>query len=315
MDRSKEVWPALPLEEWQETDKTLHRWMQIVGKVRLMQTPWINHSWHVPFYVTVRGLSTSPIPHQTREFEMEFDFLEHQLVIQASDGAHSRLPLRPQSVAAFYAAVMAELDRMDLHVDIHPTPNEVPDAVPFSKDHAHASYDPDAAQRMWRILVQSERGFREFRARFIGKTSPIHFFWGGFDLALTRFSGRPAPRHPGGIPNFPDWVAREAYTHEVSSAGFWPGGDPHPFPLFYSYAYPEPAGFAEAPVLPEGAFYSKELREFVLPYDVVRTSKTPDATLDSFLQSTYDAAANLGNWDRAALERKPPRVRAVSARR
>jgi hypothetical protein len=314
MDSPREVWPALPLEEWRDTDATLHLWTQIVGKVRMARTPWINHSWHVPLYVTARGLTTSPIPHDTRAFEIDFDFIDHGLVIKASDGAERTLPLRPQSVAEFYAAVMGELDRMGLGVKINPLPNEIPDAIPFDKDREHATYDAAAAQRFWRILVQSDRVLREFRARFIGKVSPIHFFWGSFDLAVTRFSGRPAPPHPAGFPNIPDWVVREAYSHEVSSAGFWPGGEPHPFPLFYCYAYPEPAGFADAPLKPEGAFYSKELREFVLPYEVVRTSKTPDATLHAFLQSTYEAAANSGAWDRAALEREPPRRPVHAAR-
>jgi hypothetical protein len=315
MSTPQDAWPALPLEEWRDTYATLHLWTQIVGKIRLVQTPWINHSWSVPFYVTARGLSTSPIPHGTRLFEIEFDFVDHELSIEASDGARSRMPLRPQSVASFYESLMAELDRLGLPVTISTLPNEVADPIPFPEDRTHASYDADAAQRLWRILLQVDRVFREFRARFIGKTSPIHFFWGAADLAVTRFSGRSAPQHPGGVPHLPDWVAREAYSHEVSSAGFWPGGEPHPYPLLYSYAYPEPPGYAEAPVLPKETFYSKDLREFVLPYDAVRTASSPDTTLLSFLQSTYEAAANLAAWDRAGLEREPPRPRAASARR
>jgi Family of unknown function (DUF5996) len=265
--------------------------------------PWINHSWHVPLYVTARGLTTSPIAHGARAFEIDFDFVEHRLVIRASDGAAGELKLRPQSVASFYEELLGELDRLGLGVVIHAKPCEVQVAIPFAEDHQHASYDPEYANRFWRVLVQADRVFQQFRARFIGKNSPIHYFWGSCDLAVTRFSGRPAPAHPGGVPNLPDWVAREAYSHEVSSAGFWPGGGPHPFPLFYSYAYPEPEGFNAVKVQPEGASYSTDLREFILPYDVVRKAARPDQVLLDFLQSTYEAAANLGRWDRPALER------------
>jgi hypothetical protein len=296
-------WPSLPLDEWQPTYETLHRWLQIVGKVRLAQTPWINHSWHVPLYVTSRGLTTSPIPHGTRTFEIVFDFCQHRLLVQASDGTESTLALRPQSVAGFYRELLGTLDRMGLAVAIHGRPNELEDATPFAEDRAHNAYDRHYAERMWRILVQADRVFNAFRARFIGKCSPVHFFWGSFDHAVTRFSGRRAPEHPGGIPNLPDWIAREAYSHEVSSCGFWPGGGPHPYPLFYSYAYPEPDGFASAAVEPEGAFYSSALREWVLPYDVVRNSTSPDDALLTFLEKTYEAAAVNGRWDRSALER------------
>jgi len=299
--KTSETWPSLPLEGWEDTYATLHRWTQIVGKVRLAQTSWTNHSWHVTLYVTARGLTTGPIPHGARTFSIDFDFIDHRLLIRASDGAERSLPLRPQSVADFYREVLAELEGLGLGVSIHGQPNELEDKTPFAEDHAHASYDPDAANRLWRVLAQTDRVFQRFRARFVGKCSPVHFFWGSFDLAVTRFSGRPAPQHPGGIPNLPDWVVREAYSQEVSSAGFWPGGGPHPFPLFYSYAYPEPEGFNSAAV-PEGAFYSNDLHEWILPYDVVRQSASPDDTLLAFLEGTYAAAADAGGWDRAALE-------------
>jgi hypothetical protein len=296
-------WPALPLEAWSESCAALHLWTQIAGKVRLARTPWINHSWHVPLYVTARGLTTSPIPHGERVFEILFDFVHHRLRVEVSDGGAANLPLRARSVADFHAELLGTLERLGVPVAIHGSPNELEDATPFSEDAAERPYDPEFANRFWRVLVQSERVMREFRARFVGKCSPIHFFWGSFDMAVTRFSGRRAPEHPGGIPNLPDWVAREAYSHEVSSAGFWTGGGPHPFPLFYSYAYPEPDGFARARVEPEGAFYSTELREWVLPYDAVREAESPDAALLAFLESSYAAAAGLGGWDRAALER------------
>jgi uncharacterized protein DUF5996 len=304
-----EAWPSLPLSAWQDTQTTLHMWTQIVGKVRLALAPWVNHSWHVTLYVTSRGLTTSPIPYGTRTFEVDFDFIDHQLLICTSTGATRTIPLRPRSVADFYAAVMTALHDLGLDMRIQPRPNEVQEAIPFPEDHAHASYDADAANRFWRVLVQSDRVLKAFRARFIGKCSPVHFFWGSFDLAVTRFSGRPAPPHPGGVPNFPDWVAREAYSHEVSSCGFWPGGGPMPMPVYYAYAYPEPPGFSAASVAPDGAVYSAEMREFILPYDTVRTAASPDDALLAFLQTTYEAAANLGGWDRAALERTLPPVR------
>jgi hypothetical protein len=296
-------WPRLPLEAWSETYATLHMWTQIVGKIRLAQTPWINHSWHVTLYVTARGLTTSPIPYEARVFQIDFDFVAHELVVQASDGTVARLPLAAQSVASFYRRLMDALATLGIHVTIRKQPNEVPDPIPFDRDEAHKAYDRDYANRFWRILVQAERVFTRFRARFIGKCSPVHFFWGAPDLAVTRFSGRCAPEHPGGVPNLPDRVTREAYSHEVSSCGFWAGGGPVPYPAFYSYAYPEPSGFASAAVRPAAAFYSGDLREFVLPYDAVRESDSPDEMLLVFLQTTYDAAANLGSWDRGALER------------
>jgi hypothetical protein len=298
-------WPELPLEGWKDTFETLHMWTQIVGKVRLRLSPWINHSWHATLYVTASGLTTSPIPYQNRMFEIAFDFLRQHVVLTASDGATAGFALEPQSVATFHRRLMDALATMGVQVRITRRPNEVPDPIPFDQDELHKSYDREAAHRFWRILVQAERVFTRFRAGFIGKCSPVHLFWGAADLAVTRFSGRRAPEHPGGIPNLPDRVTREAYSHEVSSCGFWPGGGPVPYPAFYSYAYPAPGGFATAAVRPPGAFYSTDLGEFILPYDVVRTAEEPDATLLAFLQSTYEAAADLAQWDRSALERRP----------
>jgi Family of unknown function (DUF5996) len=297
-----EQWPSLPLEAWTDTYASVHMWTQIVGKIRLAQTPWLNHSWHVTLYVTTRGLSTSPIPHGARTFQIDLDFVDHQLTIQSSDGRRAALQLQPQSVATFYARLMEELGKLDLRVRISKRPNEVADPIPFDRDEIPRGYDPEYANRFWRVLVQADRVLKQFRARFTGKCSPVHFFWGAPDLAVTRFSGRRAPEHPGGIPNLPDWVTREAYSHEVSSCGFWPGGGTTPYPAFYAYAYPEPAEFPGVPVKPHGAFYSHELREFLLPYDRVRESDSPDETLLEFLQTTYEAAATLGRWDRSALE-------------
>jgi hypothetical protein len=297
------AWPALPLDGWKDTYATLHRWTQVVGKVRLAQTPWVNHSWGTTLYLTARGLTTSAIPHGTRTLQIDFDFLDHQLLLRTSDGGARAVALRPRSVADFYREVMAGLRELGVGVTIYARPNELEDATPFAEDEAHASYDPDAAQRCWRVLAQADRVFTEFRARFVGKCSPVHFFWGAFDLAVTRFSGRPAPRHPGGVPHLPDWVAVEAYSHEVCSAGFWPGGGAVAYPAFYSYAYPEPAGYREAKVRPAAASYSPALREFLLPYDAVREADAPDDVLLEFLECTYEAAADLGKWDRKALER------------
>ena len=299
-----EAWPSLPLEAWSDTCATLHMWTQIVGKIRLTQSPWINHSWHVTLYVTTRGLTTSPIPYGSRTFQIDFDFIGHQVGIQSSDGGVAGFALQPQSVAAFYRRLQNEMTKLDLRVNINQKPNEIADPIPFDQDEFHKAYDPVYANRFWRVLVQADRVFKEFRARFVGKCSPVHYFWGAPDLAVTRFSGRPAPEHPGGVPHLPDRVAREAYSHEVSSCGFWPGGGPVAYPVFYSYAYPEPSGFASAPVKPSAAFYSKDLREFILPYDVVRAAESPDETLLDFLQTTYEAAANLANWDRNFLERR-----------
>lgn len=298
-----ELWPVLPLEEWKGTYATLHMWTQIVGKIRLAQTPWVNHSWHVTLYVTSRGMTTSPIPYGMRTFQIDFDFIDHRLVIQTSDGAVRTIALRPVSVADFYGEVMTALQDLNLKMSIRTKPNEVVEPILFEEDHTHASYDANYANRFWRVLVQSDRVLKEFRSRFIGKCSPVHFFWGSFDLAVTRFSGRLAPEHPGGVPNLPDFVTREAYSHEVSSCGFWPGGGAIIEPAFYAYAYPEPQGFKDYTVRPKAAFYSSDMREFILPYSAVRNADNPDEALLGFLQGTYEAAANRGNWDRAALER------------
>jgi len=296
-------WPALSYPEWKETQATLHLWTQIVGKIRLVQTPWVNHSWHVALYVTARGLTTSPIPYGKLTFEIDFDFVEQVLRVKTSDGRDATLPLAPRSVADFHRDLFARLSSLGLAVHIKMKPNEIPDAVRFDQDRTHAAYDPAAAARFWRVLVQADRVFKQFRARFSGKCSPVHFFWGSFDLAVTRFSGRPAPPHRGGVPNLPDWVAREAYSHEVSSCGFWPGADAMPYPIFYSYAYPEPEGFKTALVRPAAARYDAAFGEYVLPYDEVARSAAPDELLLDFLQTSYEAAADLARWDRALLER------------
>jgi hypothetical protein len=296
-----DLWPSLPLDAWSDTYATLHLWTQIVGKIRLAETPWTNHSWHSTLYVKPTGLSTGMIFHGTKPFEIEFDFIRHELRIQ-SESLSAGFPLEPQSVAVFYRRLREELKEFAIEVKIYPRPNEVAEVIPFAQDETHRAYDPEYANRFWRVLLQSHRVFQIFRARFVGKCSPIHFFWGAPDLAVTRFSGRPAPRHPGGVPNLPDRVTREAYSQEVSSCGLWPGGGPIPYAAFYSYAYPEPEGFAVAPVKPAAAFYSKDLREFILPYDEIRNAESPDDTLLEFLQTTYEAAANLANWDRSFLE-------------
>ncbi|HEX5460894.1 MAG TPA: DUF5996 family protein [Steroidobacteraceae bacterium] len=298
------IWPALSFPAWRETAATLHLWTQIVGKVRLALTPWVNHGWQVPLYVTSRGLGTSPIPAGREMFEMEFDFIAHRLGVYASWGAEKTIALEPQTVADFHRRVMDLLDEMGIGVRIGDMPNEIPNPVPFSRDRLHASYDPSAAHAFWRALLQADRIFKLFRSGFLGKVSPVHFFWGSFDLAVTRFSGRPAPLHPGGVPGLPDAVTREAYSHEVSSAGFWPGNDAFPQAAFYSYAYPQPEGFADAPVAP-GARFEQSLGEFILTYDSVRTAADPDALLLDFLSSTYSAAADAGRWDRGTLECEP----------
>ena len=296
------AWPSLPLEAWAETNATLHMWTQIVGKIRLRESPPINHSWSSTLYVSARGLTTGAMPHALRTYQLTFDFIDHALVIEVSDGQRGRVPLEPQTVAAFYRRLMDTLHAFGIDVRIHGRPNEVPDPIPFARDEVHRAYDPEYASRFWRCLVQSDRVLTRFRSRFIGKCSPVHFFWGAMDLAVTRFSGRPAPPHPGGIPNLPDRVTREAYSHEVSSAGFWAGGGAVPYAAYYSYAYPEPPGFADARVEPSQAFYSPELREFILPYEAVREAADPDELLMEFLQATYVAAAERAGWDRAALE-------------
>jgi len=299
---SQDPWPELPTAAWRESYETLHLWTQIIGKIRLARTPWLNHSWHVALYVTARGLTTSPVPDGPRTFQIDLDFIDHALRISTSDGAQRHFALAGQSVASFYAAIMADLAALGIHIAIDEMPNELPEPICFSQDVAHASYDPDAVRRFLQILVNADRVFKQFRTGFLGKASPVHFFWGSFDLAVTRFSGRRAPRHPGGVPHLPDDVACEAYSHEESSAGFWPGSD---YPAFYSYAYPEPAGFRTTPVRPDAAFFSEALGEFILPYDAVRTAAKPDQALLEFLQSTYEAAANAAKWDRDALECAP----------
>jgi hypothetical protein len=289
-------WPALPYAAWGKTCATLHLWLQIVGKIPLAQLPWISHSWHVAFALTARGLATSLMPHGTKAFQVEFDFIEHRLRVQVSDGRHATLPLGPQTVAAFYRSFMETLQALEVPVSIRTMPSELPNPIPFDQDETHGSYDPEYANRYWRVLLQTQRVFDKFRSGYLGKCSPVHFFWGSADLAVTRFSGRPAPPHPGGVPHLPDWVVRDAYSHEVSSAGFWAGNEQQPYPIFYSYAYPEPAGYAQAPVRPSAARYSTELREFILPYEAVATSASPDETLLEFLESTYQAAARRGGW-------------------
>lgn len=297
-----ERWPDLPYAAWKPTYETLHLWTQIVGKIRLAREPWLNHSWHVPLYVTARGLTTSPMPAGNRAFQIDFDFIDHLLWVRTSDDHSRQVMLAPKSVAEFYGEVMAALAELGLDTPINPLPSEIAGGVPFDQDSLHASYDRDLANRFWRILLATHGVLSRFRTGFLGKVSPVHFFWGGFDLAVTRFSGRRAPLHPGGIPRLSDTVTREAYSHEVSSAGFWPGGGPIDYAAFYSYAYPAPDGFASAPVQPPQAFFSREFGEFLLPYEAVRTAADPEAMLMAFLQSTYDAAAALGKWDRGDLE-------------
>ena len=300
-----DAWPALPLESWRDTYATLHMWTQIVGKTRLALAPMENHWWQVALYVTERGLTTSPIPSGNRTFAVDFDFLEHNLSVRTSDSVVRTLPLTPRSVAEFYADYLALLRSLELEVRIWPVPVEVETSIRFPEDRTHASYDAESATRLWRLLARADRVLKRFRGRFLGKASPVHFFWGGFDLAATRFSGRRAPPHPGGIPNVGNWVMQEAYSHECSSVGFWPGGGPIPEPVFYAYAYPEPDGFRSYPVKPAAARYSEEMREFVLPYEAVRAAASPDEALLDFAQTTYAAAADLGGWDRTALERPP----------
>jgi hypothetical protein len=298
-----EYWPELPFDEWKDTCATLHLWTQIVGKVRLGKAPMVNHWWQVPLYVTCRGLTTSPIPHESgASFQIDFDFIEHRLIIEVSDGRVETLPLAPCSVADFYQNVMDRLKALGLEIRIWTMPVELPDPIRFDQDHTHAAYDAGWAHRFWQVLVQVDRVLTVFRSRFIGKVSPVHFFWGSFDMAVTRFSGRRAPPHPG-APSVADRVTREAYSHEVSSCGFWPGNVGFGQPAFYSYAYAEPAGFPDARVRPDGAFYSAELHEFILTYEAARQSTAPEDAILQFLESTYAAAADLGHWERGALER------------
>ena len=299
------AWPSLPLAEWNDTLETLRRWVQMVGKTRLALAPPVNHSWHVTLYLTSRGLTTSPMPSGSRMVEVELDFIDHNLLVRTDDGATRAIALVPRTVADFYREYTTLLGSLGVNAHIWPVPSEMADDLRFTEDHQHRSYDPDHAARCWTSLSQANRVIQDFRGRFIGKCSPVHFFWGGFDLACTRFSGRRAPPHPGGVPHLPDRVAREAYSHECISAGWWPGGGGGPVaePAFYSYIYPEPAGYAQARVLPAEAYYHPDLHEFVLPYEAVRQAKQPDEALLQFLQSTYEAGANLAGWDRAALER------------
>jgi hypothetical protein len=296
------AWPALPTSDWQPTLTTLHRWTQIVGKIRMGHTPWLNHAWSVPLYVDARGLTTSLVPHVPQAYDVSFDFVEHRLVVRCSDGARRELALEHKSVAQFHDEVLAAMAGLGIGVDIHPVPSEIADAVPFGSDTDNCTYEPEHAHAFWQALVQTHRVLLAFRAEFRGKVSPVHFFWGSFDLAVTRFSGREAPEHPAGIPNFPDDVAREAYSHEVTSVGFWPGDASSPEPIFYAYAYPTPPGFAQAVVQPEQAFWLDSLGEFALPYEAVRTAADPDGALLAFAESTHAAAADLAGWDRAALE-------------
>jgi len=308
-----DAWPELAYADWRDTAATLQLWTQIAGKIRLALSPWVNHGWQVPLYVSARGLTTSPIPAGHEILELEFDFTAHELAARLSTGEQRTLALAPQTVAEFYHGVMALLHGMGVAVVINEMPNEVAAPIPFSRDLVHRAYDAGAAYRFWRTLVQADRVFRKFRSGFLGKVSPVHFFWGGFDLAVTRFSGRRAPLHPGGVPGLPDAVTREAYSHEVSSAGFWPGNDAFPQAAFYSYAYPEPPGFRDRPAGGAGQ-YDAKLGEFILPYDAVRLAQNPDMVLLDFLSSTYAAAAETAGWDRGALECAmglPARVRPV----
>jgi hypothetical protein len=298
-----EAWPALPFAEWADTCATLQLWTQIVGKIRLAHTPMVNHWWNVPLYVTSRGLTTALIPHPAGGFQIDFDFIDHQLKIQTCAGEIETIALAPKSVADFHAEVTGRLRSLGLETRIWTMPVEIPDAIPFEQDRIHAAYDAEYANRFWRILLQVDRLMKRFRAPFLGKVSPVHFFWGSFDMAVTRFSGRTAPELHSASPNLGGWVMREAYSHEVSSCGFWPGNGGYGRAAFYSYAYPEPAGFGQARIAPDAAFYDQELGQFILPYDAVRQAPSPDESVMQFFQATYVTAADLGGWDRAALER------------
>jgi Family of unknown function (DUF5996) len=299
------AWPRLRVDDWAGTRETLHMWVQIVGKIRLAHAPLVNHWWQVPLYVSPRGLTTSAVPYGSGAFDVEFDFVDHVLHVRTSDGGTRRIALEPMPVAEFYVRVGQALEDLAVPTTIQGHPNEVEPAVPFASDYGHHTYDPRAAQLFWQQLLQAERVLQAFRGYFTGKASPVHFFWGAMDLACTRFSGRRAPRHPGGAPNCGDFVMVEGYSHELSSCGFWPGGGEEG--AFYSYAYPEPDGFADSPVSPSGAYYSRQNGQFLLPYEAVRTARDPDGTLSAFLHSTYAAAADGGGWDRASLEADPER--------
>lgn len=299
-------WPALPYDAWKDTYETLHMWTQIVGKIRLACMPWLNHCWQVTLYLTACGLTTGRMPHDESDFQIDFDFVAHELSVQTSRGERRKLALAPMPVADFYHALMEALTSLGVPVQIYRKPVEVESRMAFDDDFTHRAYDADAVYRLWRVLGSSARVLERFRSRYYGKASPVHFFWGSFDLAVTRFSGRTASPHPGGVPNLPDRVTRDAYSHEVSSCGFWPGGPSVPYPLFYSYAYPEPRDFALADVQPSTASYDPSLHEFVLPYDSLRKMDEPERELLTFLQSTYEAAADLGGWDRKSLEVSAP---------
>jgi uncharacterized protein DUF5996 len=296
-------WPELTLDKWTDTRDTVHLWTQVVGKVRLALEPFLNHWWQTTFYVSGRGLTTSLMHAAERSVEIEFDFVDHVLTIRTTDGDRRHVTLEPKTVATFYAETIDALGALGIELDLLARPVEMPEAIPFADDTTHAAYDRDAINRFWRGMVEADRVLDVFRGRFVGKASPVHFFWGGFDLATTRFSGRRAPKHPGGVPNCADWVMYEAYSHEVSSCGYWPGGSDEG--SFYCYAYPEPDGFAEQPVTPAAAHYDATLREFILPYRDVRTADDPDGALLAFLQSSYEAATISGSWDREALEVAP----------
>ncbi len=305
MNRSmnvKQNWPEIPFNDWKETFYTIQLWVQIVGKIRLIKMPWINHSWHVTLYVSPVGLTTGSIPHENGIFQIDFDFQNHWLTITTSTGQNEKIDLYPRSVASFYNELFAKLESMDIQAYIYAVPNEIEPAIPFKEDETHKSYDKEKMNLYFQALVSTHSVFTRFRAGFIGKCSPVHIFGGAFDLAVTRFSGREAPQHPGGVPNIPLKVMQESYSHEVSSCGLWPGSEQFQMPAFYSYCYPTPASFGEQKVAPEEAFYSKEMGEFFLPYDAVRLSDNPEATLLQFMQSTYEAAANTANWDREKLE-------------
>ena len=299
------MWPGLALEEWSETQTTLHRWIQMAGKTRLALAPMQNHWWQTVLYVTSRGISTSPVPYDGRSFEVAFDFIDHELILETSDGERVSTPLAPRVVADFYREYLELLHSIGVDVKIFPVPMELADTVRFDQDRIHTAYDPDAAHRCWQILAHADRALKRFRGRFVGKSSPSHFWWGAFDLSCTRFSGRPAPVHPGGVPNTPDYVTREGYSHECISAGWWPGtvGGAVAEPAFYAYSYPEPQGCDVAPIRPDGAYYNLQLHEWILPYERVRTAADPETTILEFFQSTYEAAADRAGWDRAALER------------
>ncbi len=303
-----QAWIDLPFESWADSAETLHLWTQVVGKIRMVQSEWINHAWHVTLYVTPRGLTTGIIPHANKSFSLSFDFFSHELVLETSDGIRKALDLEPRTTSNFYINVMNMLERAGCPVTINTMPNEIADAIPFDQDQVHKSYDPEAVHRWWQVLHCTDRIFQAFRADFWGKVSPSHFFWGSFDLAVTRFSGRTAPDHSGGLPNMPLWVAQEAYSHEVSSAGFWPGSRDFPEAIFYSYAYPTPEGMAGAPVEPVDAYWSKDLGEFVLPLKALNRAPDPDSVLRQFLQSTFDAAASHAHWDLETQSRRhfPP---------